>query len=270
MTQTILCIGQSDSSAGTGIQGDLKTAQAFGVYAATALTSVIAQNTHGTFETHMLPAPMIAAQIRAVLEDLHPMVIKLGMLGTTEIIDTIGDFLDDKHAGLQVVIDPVMTNRAGNLLLDKEAQDALKRRLLIHADIFTPNVIETAELTGIDIRDIDQMQHAGEMLHTLGAKTVIVKGGGLGSKHIQDFFINEEKEEILTTPRSPSTNTHGAGTTLASGIACGLARGLSPYDAFLKAHQFMTAGIESGPKIGGGHNGPLNHTLHNQDKYRLT
>jgi hydroxymethylpyrimidine/phosphomethylpyrimidine kinase len=269
MTKNILCIGQSDSSAGTGIQGDLKTAQALGVYAGTVITTVTAQNTQGVFETHILPDNLVHAQMEAVMNDLDPSVIKIGSLGTTAIIDMVGDFLDNKKTGLKVVIDPVMTNRAGNSLLDKPARDALKRRLLIHADVFTPNVSEISALTGIDIRDIDQMRHAGEMLHTLGAKVVIVKGAELPGEKFFDLYISEEKEADLECARSPARHTHGSGTTLATAIACGLAKGMNPYDSFLKAHEFMTAAIESGPKIGSGKNGPLNHTLHNLDKYRL-
>jgi hydroxymethylpyrimidine/phosphomethylpyrimidine kinase len=261
MTPTILCIGQSDSSAGTGIQGDIKTALAHGMYAATAITAICAQNTQGIYETHNIPLDVVSWQIRSVLEDLEPKVIKIGMLGQTDVINMVGDFLDTKKDGRKVVIDPVMTNRADNILLEKEAKDALKRRLLIHADVLTPNVAEISDLSGAEIKDVDQLTHAANMMHTLGAQTVIAKGGDLPGEEIYDLLLDETGSTVYKTKRSSTLNTHGAGTTLATGIACGLAMGMSTQEAFERAHKFMCAAVEAGPKYGKGKHGPLNHAV---------
>jgi hydroxymethylpyrimidine/phosphomethylpyrimidine kinase len=261
MKHAILCIGASDSSAGTGIQADIKTALAYKVYATTCITVVASQNTRGIAKSHVLPADMVIAQIKTVIDDFEPTVVKLGMLGSTEIIDAVGDFLDVYGEKLRVVIDPVMTNRAENILLEKKAKDALKRRLLIHADFLTPNVSEISELTGAHIKDVDQLTHAAEMLHTLGAKVVVAKGAEIPGETFQDIYLDEYGPVMLGCQRAPSKNTHGAGTTLASGIACGLALGMENYKAFQTAHDFMTQAIEAGPRFGKGVHGPLNHTL---------
>lgn len=259
--EAILCIGASDSSAGTGIQGDLKTAQAYKVYAGTCITMVAAQNTKGIKASHVLPADLVISQIKAVMDDFEPSIVKLGMLGSTDIINAVGDFLDVYADKLRVVIDPVMTNRVEDILLEKEAHDALKRRLLIHADFLTPNVSEISALTGAEIKDVDQLTHAADMLHTLGAKVVIAKGAGIPGETFQDIYLDEYGPVMLGCQRASSKNTHGAGTTLACGITCGLALGMENYDAFKVAHQFMTDAIEGGQQFGKGAHGPLNHTL---------
>lgn len=260
-TPRILCIGQSDSCAGTGIQADIKTAQAFGVYTATVVTAVSAQNTHSVVEIHPIPAEIVAEQIRAVAEDIAPSVVKTGMLVNESVINTIGDYLDSiQNTGVRVVIDPVMTARSGRVLLDKAAKDALKRRLLIRAEVLTPNIHEAEDLTGLTIRDLDEMMHAAEMLKTLGARHVIVKGGGLADAEVYDVIADANGVEVYATPRIPGKATHGAGTTLSAGLAAGLAQGMDVWDAFVRAREYLNRAIAAGGDIGRGF-APVNHMV---------
>ncbi len=257
----VLCIGQSDSCAGTGIQADVKTAQAFGGYATTVVTAVSAQNTQGIHEIHPIPAEIVATQIAAVMEDLSPTVVKTGMLCGEDTINRIGDFLDSiQDSERQVVIDPVMTNRTGRHLLDKPAKDALKRRLLIRADVLTPNVAEAEDLTGLHIRDLDEMIHAANMLMTLGARTVILKGGAITGDTVYDVLVDGQGVEVYRNDRVPSRATHGAGTTLSAGLATGLAQGFPVREAFARARAFVNRAIAEAKIIGKGY-GPLNHQI---------
>ncbi len=261
MASQILCVGMSDSSAGTGIQADIKTIQALGEYAATVITSVCVQNTTDVFDMYPIPDNIVAAQLKAVMDDFNPRIVKLGMLGTENIINVVGDFLEE-HQGreLKLVVDPVMIGRIGKLLLDKPARDALKRRLLIYADVITPNLREAQELTGLSIRDIDDMKHAAEMLMTLGCRSVIVKGGSLSSDKIHNVYFDDRGPEVFESPRFDSRATHGAGTTLSSAIAAGLAKGKSPRDAFISAQEFLVEAIRTAKVIGLGF-GPVNHSF---------
>ncbi len=261
MIAPILCIGQSDSCAGTGIQADIKTAQAFGGYAATAVTAVSVQNTQGVYGIHEIPADVVRNQVEKILEDLKPSVIKAGMLADTTTIDMLGDILDDlQNSDMKVIIDPVMTNRTGRSLLDKTGRDALKRRLLIRADVLTPNITEAQDLSGLKIKDVDGMCHAAETLRSLGARTVILKGGLLADTHVYDVLSDQKGTEIYQHERVESRATSGAGTTLSAGIAIGLAQGMSARDSFAQARSFVSRAIEAGEVIGAGF-GPLNHSI---------
>lgn len=263
MISPILCIGHSDSSAGTGIQADIKTIQAFGGYAATVVTAVAVQNTTGVYATHMIPPLLVKNQMDRVIGDLNPGVVKTGMLADEGIINVIGDMLDERRAGsdmFKVVIDPVMTGRNSHSHLDKQARDALKRRLLIHAEVLTPNIAEAYELSGIEIRDVDDMCHAAEALRTLGAKTVILKGGGLSSAIAYDVLADENGTVIYQNEKIATRATHGAGTTLSAGIAYGLSKGLSTPEAFAKARAFVAKAMAAAIPVGAGY-GPLNHAV---------
>lgn len=262
MSSQILSIGVSDSSAGTGIQADIKTAQAFGVYAATVVTAVSMQNTNQVFGMHVIPTDVVRTQLHVVMDDLQPQVIKTGMLANEAIINCVGDFMDEnKDKGLKYLIDPVMTSRTGSDLLDKPARDALKRRILIYADVLTPNRIEAEELTGVTIRDLDDMKRAAEMLMSLGAKHVVVKGGSLASDSIYNVYCSDRVMEVYEQPRYESRATHGAGTTFTAAMASLMAQGRSVQDSFEIAQNFLTEAIRSGKKMGSGF-GPVNHAFH--------
>lgn len=261
MTAQVLCIGVSDSSAGTGIQADLKTLQEFGVYAATVVTCVSIQNSKNVYDIFPIPAAIVREQIGAVMDDLTPGVIKTGMLCDENVINAVGDFLDQhKSDHIKVVVDPVMTSRSGKMLLDKPSCDALKRRMMIYADMITPNLREAEYLTGLSVQDIDSMKHAAEMLQTLGASSVVIKGATLNAEKIYNVLADDRGIEVYEFPRINSAATHGAGTTLSAGIAAGIALGHSPRDAFERAQDFLTQAILHADQAGAGH-GTVNHNF---------
>lgn len=259
MSSPIICVGMSDSSAGTGIQADIKTIQALGEYAATVVTSVCVQNTTDVFDMFPIPAEIVSAQLKAVMDDFKADIMKVGMLGSEATINAVGDFIENSGQDIKLVVDPVMVGRIGKLLLDKPARDALKRRLLIHAEVITPNLHEAQELTGLTIKDIDDMKHAAEMFMTLGCKSVVLKGGALSSDGIFNVYFDDRGPQVFEIPRFDSKATHGAGTTLSSAIAAGLAKGQPTEEAFLIAQDFLMNAIRTAKNIGSGF-GPVNHS----------
>ncbi len=258
MAAPVLCIGQSDCSAGSGIQADIKTVQAFGGYAATAVTAITVQNTQGIHDIHVLPAALVRQQIDVIAEDFRPAAIKTGMLATADIINAVGDFLDSiQESDVPVVIDPVMVNYTGRSFLDKEARDALKRRLLPHAKVLMPNLQEAEDLTGLKVQDPEELQHAAKMLRTLGADVVILKGGSLGSDTMFEVMADPNTIEVFQHPVIENKTTHGAGTALSAGMTIGLAQGMSARDAFVRVRDYVHDAIRNGKKVGAGC-GPLN------------
>lgn len=260
MRAQVLCIGQSDSSAGTGIQADIKTVMAHRGYAASVITAVCAQNTRRIHDIHLVPPGHVGTQIAAALEDFTINVIKTGMMGDAETINQVADILDRLSRNITVVCDPVITGRSGAILLDKPARDALKRRLMLRADVITPNIAEAQELTGVDIYDASDMQHAAEMLLTLGAQSVVLTGGAIEGDKICDIVADEDGCEMFEHPRINTTSTHGAGTTLAAAIAANRGRGISNIDSYIRARDYVARAIESASRdpLGEGF-GPLDH-----------
>ncbi len=259
----ILCIGESDSCAGTGVQADIKTAQAHCVYATTVLSAVSIQNTQGVYGVHHIPADIVKSQIGAVLADFDLDVIKVGMLPNEDVMNVIGDVLDkmeNSKSGIQVVIDPVIASKTGWPLTDKLGRDALKRRLLIHAKVLTPNIREAQELTGMEIRDVEDMKHAAEMLMTLGPETVILTGGSMETDTIYDVFVDRDGLEIVETERIESKSVLGTGATLATSIACFMAMGMTVRGSFDAAKAYVAEAIRGARLLGNGY-GPLNHNL---------
>ncbi len=263
MVAQILCIGQSDSCAGTGIQADIKTAQAFGVYAATVVTAVTAQNTCGVQDMQAVSSDLVIAQIKAVMDDLAPAVIKTGMMANTDNIRVVGEFFDSLGPDrVKVVVDPVMTSHTGDDFLDKEARDIMKRSLLLYADILTPNIQEAMVLTGMQIKDIDDMCHAAEILRTLGPKVVILKGGALSIEGnlVYDVFADDDGVEVHSNERMDTKATHGAGTTMSAGLAACLAQGMDARTSFDVVRAYLNDAIVSADVIGSGF-GPVNHSV---------
>lgn len=259
MDGQLLTIGVSDSSAATGIQADIKTALAFDAYALTVTTAIAIQNTNEVFDMYPMPSSIVKKQIEVLMADFRPVVIKSGMLVNEDIINTLGDFLDEnKTPDLKYLVDPIMTSRVGGDLLDKPARDALKRRLLIYADVLTPNIIEAEELTGMTIRDIDDMKHAAEMLMSLGAKHVIVKGGTMSADAIFNVYCDDHAMEVYEQPRYTARATHGAGSTLTAAMAALMAHGRSVQDSFEIAQNYLTEAIRLSKKMGTGY-GSVNH-----------
>ena len=259
MVAQVLCIGASDSSAGSGIQADIKTIQAFGAYAATVITAVSVQNTKNAYDLFPLPAEVVRHQVQTVLDDMNPAVIKTGMLCTEEIVNVVGDLLDTlRKDHVRVVVDPVISGRTGKILLDKPACDAIKRRLMMYADVITPNIREVQDLTGLHVTDLDGMKHAAEILQTLGARAVLVTGEALDTDKLYNILADEDGIEVYELQRISNRAAHGAGTTLSAGLSAGLAMGLGIREAFETSLDFLSEAIQSADIIGSGY-GPVNH-----------
>ena len=252
-----LTVAGSDSGGGAGIQADLKTFAAFGVYGASAITAITAQNTIGVRAIHEVPADVVAAQIDAVLEDIGADAAKTGMLSSVEIIETVADRLR-AHAVTALVVDPVMVAKSGDRLLHEDAVQALRELLLPLAAIVTPNAPEATVLSGIDVVDAASASEAARRIHDLGPAVVVVKGGHLGGDTSDDLVFDGSSFEVLSGRRVASRHTHGTGCTFSAAIAAGLARGLPPLEAVREARVYLQGAIEHAEPLGSGH-GPVNH-----------
>ena len=254
----VLIVAGSDSGGGAGIQADLKTVTALGGYAATAITALTAQNTQGVFGIVGVEPAFIAQQMQVVLEDLGADCVKTGMLHNAAVIDAVVETLDRAAAGIPVVVDPVMYAKGGDGLLDPAARETLIQRLLPRAVLITPNVREAEALSGLPIREPDDLAATGRRLLELGPAAVLVKGGHLPGDTVTDWLVWRNGAERFTAPRAASRNTHGAGCTLASAIAAGLAQGLPLNAAVRRALAYVREAIRTAPGFGQGR-GPLNH-----------
>ena len=255
--RTALTIGGSDSGGGAGIQADLKTFAAHGVFGTSAITAITAQNTLGVTSWHAVPADLVTAQIEAVFGDIGADAVKTGMLASAAIVEAVGAAIESLDLPL-VVVDPVMVAKSGDRLLEEEAILALRSELLPRAHIVTPNIPEAEVLARIEIASIDDMRQAGRRILALGPRVVLVKGGHLDSRDAVDVICTAEGADELRGPRIASTSTHGTGCTLASAIAANLALGLSDRDAIERAKRYLEGAIRHAPGLGRGH-GPLNH-----------
>ncbi|WOI33428.1 bifunctional hydroxymethylpyrimidine kinase/phosphomethylpyrimidine kinase [Tritonibacter scottomollicae] len=260
MAHIALTIAGSDSGGGAGIQADLKTMSALGVYGASVITAITAQNTQAVTGVHGIPLDMITAQIDAVLSDLDVGAIKIGMLATPEIIDCVARAIADFDGA--VVLDPVMIAKSGDALLAPEAVSTLCRVLLPRARIITPNLPEAACLldrpTATSAQD---MVEQGRALCALGAQAVLMKGGHAEGEICEDILIEAGAEIArFSAARQHTKNTHGTGCTLSSAIAAGLAKGLSLDAAVSEAHGYLQGAIAAADdlQIGHGH-GPVHH-----------
>ena len=253
----VLTIAGSDSSGGAGIQADLKTYTALGVYGMTAITAITAQNTLGVTAVCNLPPEIVAKQIDAVLSDIGAHVIKTGMLSNALIIETVAERLT-AHGVAKIVVDPVMVATSGDPLLQDSARDALVKRLLPLAHIVTPNVLEAEVLSGGAITGPADLHAAALAIFELGPRYVLMKGGHLESPDATDLLFDGEKFHEYTAPRIDTPNTHGTGCTYASAIAAYLARGDHTVDAVAHAKHYLTQAIRHSFPLGHGH-GPVNH-----------
>jgi len=252
----LLIIAGSDSSAGAGLQADLKTAQSFGVYAQTAITAVTAQDTNTVHAVHLLPPELVRAQITAALNDIGADTIKIGMLGSGAIAAAVADALKDND--LPLVLDPVLLSSSGTMLLDEEGIAILKTRLIPRATLLTPNLPEAEALTGILPKSDHSLRNAAQAFRILGAHNILFKGGHGAGDTVRDILVMGEKQTIFESRRQQTRHTHGTGCTLATVIACGLALQLSLPDAVAKAHAYVQNALNTAPGLGSG-NGPLNH-----------
>jgi len=254
--KNVLSIAGSDSSGGAGIQADLKTMCALGVYGMTVITAITAQNTQGVYRVQEIEPPMVDAQIDAVFKDIRVDAVKIGMVSGTDIIHIIRARLLELHAK-NIVVDPVMVAKSGHRLLRPEALDAV-RELAGIADVVTPNIPEAELLCGFAIESEDDMQSAARKIASLGVKNVLVKGGHRLGSDASDLLFADGKFVRLQTRRIDTRHTHGTGCTLSSAIACRLALGDSVEDAVRAAKDYITEAIANAYAVGGG-NGPVGH-----------
>ena len=254
-----LTIAGSDSGAGAGIQADLKTFAALGVYGTSVLTAITAQNTVGVTGIHEVPVDMVAAQIEAVMSDIGADAVKTGMLSSGEIIDTVARELNHFRVE-QVVVDPVMVAKSGDRLIREEAVEAMRLSLLPIATVVTPNIPEAETLADMKIESMEDARRAAEKIVNAGAKTVVVKGGHRPGNPIDLFYDGREFREFEAL-RIDTNNTHGTGCTFASAVAAGLARGMEVVDAVAGAKEYVTEALRCSLNIGHGH-GPLDHFYH--------
>ena len=255
--RVVCSIAGSDSSAGAGIQADLKSITANGAYAATVITAVTAQNTLGVQGAWPLPLDAVREQIASVFADLDVSGVKTGMLGEAQMIELVADELLIRRPPF-IVVDPVMISKTGFALLAEDAASTLRQKLLPLASLVTPNVHEAEALTGISIRTVDDAQQAGELLVEAGAAAALVKGGHLEGAPATDVLVTAEATEVFPGEWIDQRHTHGTGCTYASAIAARLAQGEVLHDAVGSAKEYVTEAIRGGLEIGHGV-GPTDH-----------
>ena len=251
-----MTIAGSDSGGGAGIQADLKTFAALGIYGTSVLTAITAQNTVGVTGIHEVPVEMVAAQIEAVLTDIGANAVKTGMLSSGEIIETVARELNCFRIE-RLVVDPVMVAKSGDRLIREEAVEAMRGSLLPIATVVTPNIPEAETLAGMKIKSSEDARRAAVKIVNTGAKSVVVKGGHLEGPPMDLFYDGREFREF-NGPRIDTNNTHGTGCTFASAIAAGLAKGMEVADAVAAAKEYVTEALRHSLNIGHGH-GPLDH-----------
>ena len=263
----VLSIAGSDSSGGAGIQADIKTFAALGVYGATAITAITAQNTLGVHAQHAIPPQMVHDQIVATMDDLAPSVVKIGMLANVAIVDAVAEALSSYST--PIILDPVIVSTSGHRLLSAEAEKSIIRRLLPMTELLTPNIPEMEALADMPIATLDEKMRAAEQLFRYGAKAILLKGGHeQGDAKCDILFTNTDRgiqHTTFTSETIDTRNTHGTGCTLSSAIAAYVARGCNIADAIFNAKEFVTEAIRHGADIRIGHGfGPVNHGFNPQ------
>ena len=261
-----LTIAGSDSGGGAGIQADLKTFAALGVYGCSVLTAITAQNTLQVTGVEPVSPDMVRKQLEAVLTDIRPDVVKTGILANANIIRAVASSLTAVRR-IPLVVDPVMLSKSGDALLDLDAALRLRELLFPLADLITPNLPEAEVLTGRTLITNDDFEQAARQLHSMGARAVLLKGGhrprlqaenDSGSDEVIDLFFDGREFHSIRGPWVNTPHTHGTGCTLASAIAAGLAQGLDLHPAILQARKYLTKALEAGFVVGQGIS-PVHH-----------
>ena len=258
---TVLTIAGSDSGGGAGIQADIKTISALGCYAASAITAITVQNTLGVQAVHPVPLDILRGQIDAVLSDIGADAIKIGMLHSSEVVNLVAEMIE-KYQIRNIVLDPVMVSTSGHRLIEEDAVEVIKTRLMPLARVITPNVPEAEILAGCKIAGEDEFEAIARRLSDNGNVSVLMKAGHLSGDSLVDYFYNAEDDTItrLQSKRVQTKNTHGTGCTLSSAFAASLAKRENLTDAAISAKRYIEQAIISGAEyeIGKGH-GPVNH-----------
>jgi hydroxymethylpyrimidine/phosphomethylpyrimidine kinase len=263
--RTALTIAGSDSGAGAGIQADLKTFAAHGVYGTCAITAVTAQNTLGVTMVEAMPADLVIAQIEAVASDIGAHAVKTGMLATAAIVEAVAAAVRELELPF-LVVDPVMIAKSGDSLVVDDVVATMKAELLRRAYLVTPNIPEAEALSGIAIRTDDHRKQAAKAIAALGPKNVVIKGGHLPTDDIVDLLYGHGQFVEFRHARVRSRHTHGTGCTFASAITATLALGGSLQDAIPRAQAYVAGAIAAGPELGKGH-GPMEHFFRNPGRY---
>lgn len=256
----VLTIAGSDSSGGAGIQADLKTFSALGVYGTSVITAVTAQNTQGVRGIQAISPEIVKGQIDAIWEDLTIDAVKIGMLHNKETIGLVANALKQWYSPI-VILDPVMFSTSGSKLIADDAIEALIDKLFPCATLLTPNINEATFLTGVSIQNEKEMEKAGQMLLDKGCQAVLMKGGHLPENKMTDLLLTTNNAPLqLTSSKVSTTNTHGTGCTFSSAIAAYMALGINLQEAVRSAKTYITSAIREGANVqtGKGH-GPLNH-----------
>ena len=253
----ILIIAGSDSSGGAGIQADIKTVTSLGSYAMTAITAITSQNTTGVSSIIPIPPKEISRQIEFTSKDIRPQVIKIGMLHSSPVINSVIKSLN-KIKIKKIILDPVMVAKGGAKLVDKKSIQILKNNLIKKTSLITPNIPEAEILSNTKISNEEDMIFAAKKLLNLGAKNVLIKGGHLNSKIVTDIFVNKNEIAKFRSKRFNTKNTHGTGCTLSSAIATFYSCGKNLKKSCEMAINYVNDAISSGPNYGKGH-GPINH-----------
>ena len=256
MIPVALTIAGSDPSGGAGLQADLKTFHRFGVYGEAAVTLITVQNTRGVMRVSTLDPDLVAAQIRAVLEDIPPQAAKVGALGSREIVEAVAK--EAARFSFPLIVDPVMISKHGARLIDEAATRTLIERLIPRTFLLTPNLDEAAALTGLVVEDRDGMARVAEKLASFGAANVLVKGGHLSGDALDLLYLSDGEIHEFSAPRVKTRHTHGSGCTYSAAITAELAKGTPLVEAVAQAKAFITEAIRTAPGLGAG-NGPLNH-----------
>jgi hydroxymethylpyrimidine/phosphomethylpyrimidine kinase len=254
----VLIVAGSDSGGGAGIQADIKTVTMLDAFVATAITALTAQNTEGVHGVLPIDPAFIRRQMEVVLDDIGADAVKTGMLHDAAVIDTVAAVLAERAPRTPLVLDPVMVAKGGAPLIQPEAIDALKTRLVPRAAVLTPNLPEAEILVGHAIGGVDAMRATARELLSLGCAAVLLKGGHLDGDTVHDVLATNAGLTEWTSPRIDSRHTHGTGCTLASAIAAGLAQGMAIAAAVERARDYVQRAIASAPGFGRGH-GPLDH-----------
>ena len=257
-----LTIAGSDSGGGAGIQADLKTFAAHGVFGTSAITALTAQNTLGVTGVHIVPAEFVTLQIETTAADIGCDAVKTGMLATAAIVEAVAAAVESLDLA-NLVVDPVMVAKGGDRLLADEAVHAMRTALLRLARVVTPNIPEAEVLTGRSIASVGDMRRAAKEILALGARAVVIKGGHLAGPESIDLLLDGRQEVVLQEPRLEVPNTHGTGCTFAAAIAARLARGEPLDEATRAAKQYVTGAMRHGISVGSGHQ-PLGHFWHIQ------
>jgi len=256
----VLTIAGSDSGGGAGIQADLKTFSALGCFGTSAITAITVQNTLGVKAIHSVPPDIIEGQILAVIEDIKPKAIKIGMMDRPEVVEVIVRVLKS-HPHIPVVFDPVMVATSGHKLIHEETIDVLSRELIPLVQLVTPNMDEAAILSGMELKDKNDLEMAGLKILSQGANAVLVKGGHLKGETVYDILIQDANQiTVFESDKIVTLNVHGTGCTLSSGIAAEMAKGNKLEEAVDQARAYVWNAIDAGKDVAtGSGNGPLNH-----------